>query len=173
MVSLTLWLGAFLNDGMGWWTNIAAHINENELLWGQNISLSFPILTHLNDLDENLCKMGPSGNMWVTTIFPFPFKQTSNGTLATQSSYTQEIHLKVDTFLQLQSEIQLPHAKIPSQNPHLTWDVLQCTEWIGELDPQIPKIVVIDKNCRQAFHYFGQQSKFRQEFRYFCNQSIL
>ena len=44
-----------------------------------------------------LCKMGPSDNTWVTTIFPFPFKQAANGTLATQSSYTQEIHLKVFT----------------------------------------------------------------------------
>ena len=39
--------------------------------------------------------MGPSGNMWVTTIFPFPFKQAVNGTFANQSAYTQEIHLKV------------------------------------------------------------------------------
>ena len=43
----------------------------------------------------NLCQMGPSDNTWVTTIFPFPFKQTVNGTIATQSSYTQRIHLKV------------------------------------------------------------------------------
>ena len=41
--------------------------------------------------------MGPSGNTWVTTIFPFPFKQMVNGTLADQDSYTQEIHLKVST----------------------------------------------------------------------------
>ena len=41
--------------------------------------------------------MGPSGNTWVTTIFPFPFKQAVNGTLADQDSYTQEIHLKVST----------------------------------------------------------------------------
>ena len=47
----------------------------------------------------NLCQMGPSDNTWVTTIFPFPFKQTVNGTIANQSSYTQEIHLKVCTFM--------------------------------------------------------------------------
>ena len=40
-------------------------------------------------------KLGPSGSTWVTTTFPFPFKQAVNGTLASQSSYTQEIHLKV------------------------------------------------------------------------------
>ena len=40
-------------------------------------------------------KLGPSGNMWVTTIFPFPFKQAVNGTFANQSAYTQKIHLKV------------------------------------------------------------------------------
>ena len=41
--------------------------------------------------------MGPSNNTWVTTMIPFPYEQWVNGTLASQSSYTQEIHFKVDT----------------------------------------------------------------------------
>ena len=40
-------------------------------------------------------KIGPADSTWVTTISPFPFKQTVNGTFASQSSYTQEIHIKV------------------------------------------------------------------------------
>ena len=44
-------------------------------------------------------KLGPSGSTWVTTTFPFPFKQAVNGTLASQSSYTQEIHLKVYDYI--------------------------------------------------------------------------
>ena len=59
--------------------------------------------------------MGPSEDTWITTNYPFPFKQAINqaktcknlsktsflldqvvnGTIGTQSSYTQEIHMKV------------------------------------------------------------------------------
>ena len=50
--------------------------------------------------------MGPSNNTWVTTMIPFPYEQWVNGTLASQSSYTQEIHFKVDTCM-----LRVEHAK--------------------------------------------------------------
>ena len=51
--------------------------------------------------------MGPSDNTWVTTISPFPFKQTVNGTFANQSTYTQEIHIKVHPYIHAVEQQQL------------------------------------------------------------------
>jgi hypothetical protein len=50
--------------------------------------------------------VGPSNNTWVTTTIPFPYEQWVNGTLASQSSYTQEIHFKVDKCM-----LRVEHAK--------------------------------------------------------------
>ena len=80
--------------------------STGHLLWKtwstifQRWSLSWPLIC---------IKMGPSGNMWVNTIFPFPFKQPVNGTFANQSAYTQEIHLKVSF---LHSCMNIVHWKL-------------------------------------------------------------
>ena len=69
-------------------------------------------------------KMGPSGNTWITTIFPFPFKKAANGTFATQSSYTQEIHLKVFIVSRLWSgnkNFDVRHFGISGGWPWLLW----------------------------------------------------
>ena len=57
--------------------------------------------------EKCLLKIGPSDNTWITTISPFPFKQTVNGTFASQSSYTQEIHIKVYLYIHAVERQQL------------------------------------------------------------------